>query len=240
MIFQKNPLTVVGRITHCWLFAFATPVKQARALLPPALEPVTRGDHAYFNIVISRLAHMRPKGMPSGLGVGYWHAAYRLYVRYRPNSGDAIEGLYFLRSDADSRTMVALGNLMTDFRFFYSPIRMEPSGDAIELHIEAKDAPGYVRISQQEGHLGPGSQFSSPDEAASFLKYKPAGISVGSDGSVNVVRITREEDAWRSRLVTVERQEWAFFEGKDVSFEIAYHVEPIEYQWNRATVYPSS
>ncbi len=35
-----------------------------------------------------------------------------------------------------------------------------------------------------------------------------------------------------------EEAEWQFFADKNVAPEICYEVEPIEYQWSRAEIYP--
>src|SRR5437588_813219 len=63
------------------------------------------------------------------------------------------------------------------------------------------------------------------------------GISVDKAGRVNVVHITRDESAWRSRLIRVAAADWAFFRGQDVEPEICYEVEPILYQWERGHIY---
>lgn len=82
--------------------------------------------------------------------------------------------------------------------------------------------------------MAAGSPFGSLDEAAAALKYKPSGLSVGRDGGVNVVRITRDEAAWRARLVTVEAAHWAFLDRYETYPELCYDVAPIDYRWNRA------
>ena len=101
----KNPLTMRGILDQCWLFTYQTPVAEAQAVLPRELEPVTHAGHAFWNIVVCHLRAMRPKPLPAFLGVSYWHVAYRLYVRFHPASGPPVEGVYFARSDCDSRLM---------------------------------------------------------------------------------------------------------------------------------------
>jgi len=235
MLLQKNPLTVVGTITRCWLFTYQMPIEAVRPLLPRPLEPVTHGGYAFWNIVFSRLHAMRPKGFPTLVGVGYWHVAYRIYVRYPVPGSEPIEGLYFVRSDCDNPLMTLGGNLMTDFNFHTAPIRVTRDGtDVLDLWVASDDAPAYARLHPTAAPELPAySAFASLDEAARALKYKPFGISVDRHGVANVVRITRREDAWRARLVRVEAARWAFFDGKNVRPEICYQVEPIVYQWNR-------
>lgn len=78
--------------------------------------------------------------------------------------------------------------------------------------------------------------FSELDAAQAFLKYKPAGISVNRYG-VDVLRITRDESAWRSKLVHVEHADFAFLKPFDATLEVCYEVEPVHYRWNRAERY---
>src|SRR4051812_42714640 len=124
-LLPQNPVTMVGRLDPCWLFAYRTPAQEARAFLPPALEPVTHGGFAFWNVVVCRVQRMRPWFAPAPLGVSYWHIAYRLYVRFHPAQGEPIEGLYFVRSDCDSWLMALAGNLVTDFRFHTAAVRVQ-------------------------------------------------------------------------------------------------------------------
>lgn len=255
-ILGKNPLTMVGTLDRCWLFTYQTPLDEARPLVPPALELVTREGCAFWNVVVCHLRAMRPKGFPAFLGASYWHVAYRLYVSLHPAEGRPIEGLYFARSDADSRLMVLAGNLLTDFRFHPAAVRIteDPAPRPLDINrsaapavcqtsllriaIDSPDAPAQMTLDRiQSPELPPHSAFSSLEEAAAFLKYKPFGISLTRRGQANVVAIRRDEAAWRSRLVQVVSADWRFFEGNTVRPEICYEVAPIDYQWNRGRQY---
>ena len=238
MLWQKNPLTVVGHLAQCWLFTYRTNAATARRLLPEPMEPVLFGGHAYWNVVVSQIAAMRPLGFPAFVGIGYWHVAYRLYARFRPATGAPIEGLYFLRSDCDSAPMTLAGNVMTDFNFHTAGVSVRERAGAHYLRIASPDAPAQaVWHAGAPTALPAGSPFASLAEAAAQLKYKPNGLSITPDGTVNVVPITRDEAAWRARLVTVEVARWAFFDRHEAHPEICYAVEPIAYRWNRARLY---
>ena len=229
---RKNPLTMKGMIEKCWLFAFRTPVEEARARLPAPLEPVTHGGFAFWNVVVCRVGAMRPRWAPRFLGMGYWHVAYRLYARFAGR-----EGLYFVRSDCDSAVMSWMGNVMTDFNFHTAGVRVEEDPARARIAIDSPDARAAAEVDRLAAPaLAAGSPFESIEEASAFLKYKPLGLSVGKDGAVNVVRIVRDESAWRGRAVAVASQRWSFFEGKSAVPELCTEVEPIEYRWNRGEV----
>ena len=238
MILQKNPFAVVGTIDQCLLFTFQSPPEWAEALLPDCLTPIVHNGCAFWNVVVCHVRDMRPRGFPRMLGVSYRHVAYRLYVRYQPEDAPAIEGLYFVRSDCDNRMMSTMGNLMTDFRFHAADVRVQNVRDHQEISVDVPGGTARAVVGRQAPSGVPDySAFSTPDEAAAFLKYKPYGISVDRKGRVNVVHITRDESAWKSRLVTVPKQEWQFFNDLPARPEICYEVEPIDYQWDRGVVY---
>ncbi len=224
----KNAITMRGHIAQCWLITFRGDPSRVSPLLPRPLEIIEHGGWAYFNVVVSRLTQMRPAPLPAWTGLGYWHAAYRLYARY----GD-VEGLYFLRSDADSSIMVGAGNLFTDFRFHHARIGARSSPEGLQLWSLAEGARLRVTLTDDAPRLAPRSPFATLDEAAEALRYRPAGPSV-RDGQVGVLRITRDERAWRAGLRAFRVEEASFLDPFAPIPEVAYELEPIDYQWNRA------
>jgi hypothetical protein len=229
---RKNAVPMKGTIERCWLFAFRAPEAELRPLLPAPLEAVTRGGFAFWNVVVCRVGAMRPRFAPRFLGLSYWHVAYRLYARF---AGE--EGLYFVRSDCDSAFLSWMGNVMTDFNFHTAGIRVLEEPGRVTLKIHSSDAPASAEIDRfRPPTLAAGSPFGSVAEASAFLKYKPLGLSVGGDGRVNLVRIARDESAWRGRAVRVAAQRWAFFGGRAATPELCTEVEPIEYRWNRGEI----
>lgn len=237
MIFQMNPFTVRGRLRRCWLFVYRTPAAVARALLPSQLDLVTRDGFAFWNIVVCQIGALRPAPLPAALGLGYWHVAYRLHVRAQPLGGAPVEGLWFLRSDCDSALVAAGGNLVTDFRFHRATIEVAETEDAVAAKIAASGGDAQFHLNRKAPpQLAAGSPFANVEEAAAFLKYKPFGISPSGAEAVNVVRVAREESAWRSRLVAVEDARWQFLARHETALEICYEVEPIDYQWERGKI----
>lgn len=227
----RNPLTMAGRIERCWLFSYRTPSEEVRKVLPGTLEPVTYEGFAFWNLVICRVAAMRPRFVPAALGISYWHVAYRVPVRFRSGRG-WIEGLYFVRSDCDSFGITCTGNIMTDFNFHRASIEVEDRGEAgIEIH--SKQASARVELANETPSiLETGSPFPDLAFADRFLKYKPAALSVLPDGKVRVLKVVRDENKWRNRLVRVKRAEWDFLKNREAVLEICQEVEPIDYQWN--------
>ena len=234
---RKNPLTVRGSIRRCWLFSWRTPAGCVRSQVPAPLELVTCGGFAFWNVVVCEMAAMRPAPLPAWMGLGYWHVAYRLHVRLREAGGRDLEGLYFVRSDCDHRLVAGLGNVLTDFRFRTARITVAQSAESVEGRISASEAPAHFCIDRTTAPtLAAGSPFTDLAEAAAFLKYKPRAFSPVAPDAVNAVQVVRDEDAWRSRAVSVTEQQWKFFADRDATPELCTEVEPIAYQWNRGEI----
>jgi hypothetical protein len=234
MKLPRNPFSVAGSIRQCWLFVYRLPEAIAQPLLPSPLRLVTRGGFAFLNIVACRLDGMRPALLPGGCGLGYWHVAYRLHAWAQCENGQRLEGLYFMRSDCDRWLVERIGDLLTDFRFQRARICVLETDAAVSANVESADAPARFRIDRRLApKLATGSPFSALEEAAAFLQYKPYGLAVESEDTLQVVRVRREEAAWRSRIVAVQEAKWRFLGDHKAALELCYEVEPIDYRWER-------
>lgn len=234
----SNPLTMVGKIDKCWLFTYQTPIDDVKNLLPKNLSLVTYQNFAFWNVVISHIKSMRPKGIPKLFGLDYWHIAYRLYVKFQTSEGKVIEGLYFLHSDCDSSLITMAGNLLTNFNLHPANIFIKENTLDLEINIRSSYTPAKIILQPNiDAKLPAHSAFPSLEEAGSFLKYKPNGIAINPDASANIIHISRREEDWRYRLVDVKTAEWSFFKDKNIKPEVCYQVEPIDYMWNKGKDY---
>jgi uncharacterized protein YqjF (DUF2071 family) len=231
---QHNPFTIRGHLRRCWLFTWRAPVESVRRHMPSVLEPVTHGGFAFWNAVVCEVRDLRPAPLPAWCGLSYWHVGYRIYVRAPLADGREIEGLYFVRSDCDRRIVAWPGNLLTSFRFHVGDVRLEESRPQVTGEIRVPDADAAFELDRQQAPaLSAGSPFASLEEASAALKYPPAGIATAGLDHLNVVRITRDEQAWRSRPIAAPRLDFKFFANEPVTPELCFELDPIDYQWNR-------
>jgi len=232
-------ITMTGRLTQCILLAYRTPAAGVAHLLPAGLRPLTRGEWAFWNVVACRVECMRPRGLPALAGLSYFHVAYRLYVRAMLADGRELQGLYFVRSDADSTLIAATGNLMTDFRFHRAAIAAEetPAG-GLRYDVRTPEGVADLGLSvvpSDDAHAAPDTCFPSPDAARAFLHYQPLGLSVSARGTkLRVAEVLRDESAWRETPLRVERADVAFLDHlgqREARLELATLVAPIAYRW---------
>jgi uncharacterized protein DUF2071 len=229
---------MAGRIDECFLLSYAIDPKQVSALVPAGLDTVTCHGAAFLNIVVCHVDRMRPRFTPRGLGITYWHVAYRVQVRAQQTGGASIEGLYFLRSDVNHRLFGALGNRMTDFRFHAADVQFSPRGGEWNLRVidpsSDGDATLRMRRASTDGLMAD-SPFSSVEERERVLKYAPFALSVSNSGkSVRVAEVIRDEALWRETPVEVVAAEWTYalrLGVPDMHLVRATQVAAIDYVW---------
>ncbi len=232
-------LIMQGRLDPCFLLSYALPESSVGGLLPHGLYPLTYRGFAFLNIVISRILRMRPAGLPSTLGLTYWHIAYRLHASAGLASGQTIAGLYFLRSDVDQCLPVIPGNVLTDFRFHKASIRSTMDKGFIRFSVtrtpDAIADAGLVigTTPSEEDEIVP--PFRTIREREQILKYAPFGLSVDHSGRwLKVAEVQREEGDWDERQVRVQTADWEYLKRAipaDARLVRATQVMPIDYRW---------
>lgn len=224
---------MTGRISACVLLAYRTPKRAVEHLVPPGLELVSQGDWAFWNVVASRIEAMRPNGLPAWCGMSYNHVAYRLYVRARGTSVP-VEGLFFVRSDADNALISSTGNLLSDFRFHLSQIAFGATTDEVNLKVHSPEAPAelYAHPVADENAVSFESPcFRSRAEAAYFLKYRPIGLAPSARG-LRLAEVFRNESEWCESPLTVRSARFQFLEQFGAhQLELATQVAPLDYRW---------
>src|SRR6185369_15012096 len=182
------------------------------AVLPPPLVPDTYAGQAFLSVVVADMERMRPAFVPAFLGVTYQQVVYRAVVR----CGDE-RGVHFLRSDADNRLMVELGNQLSFFRFHQARIAAAQGGGLRHFDLVADphnhaDIHVTFDLASARRTMPAGSVFTSADEAQRFLVELYAAFRPEPDGEqVKKVRIKRSD--WRVQMVDTPRARFDYMKG---------------------------
>jgi len=222
---------------RCFLVNFAVEPDAMRAKIPCHLQPELYEGRAYLSIVIAKMLRMRPAFIPPVFGITYTQVVYRVVVRCGVE-----RGVYFLRSDADSRLMVAAGNALTFFKFNFATVRWEVSEHTVAFSLGSQsEASGCIAANFDVGsarmQLPTSSRFPDLNYAEAFLTnlYTAFGQK-RSNGRVEAVRISRSP--WRSRVVTDRTGIYdamtsgALFCKDQVQLDCIFQVEDLAYYWN--------
>jgi uncharacterized protein YqjF (DUF2071 family) len=132
-------MTAVFR--RCLLVNYSVAADVLAAVLPAPLEPDLRAGRGWLSVVIADLQRMRPAGIPAALGLSYRQVVYRAVVRCGSS-----RGVYFLRSDADSRFMNAGGNLLSFFRFHHAAVIRTSDGGQQQIAVRTRDGSADIDL----------------------------------------------------------------------------------------------
>lgn len=231
---RRHPLPVAAHFRHSLVLAYAFPRETLEPLLPPPLELDTHGDRGFAAAAFVHTERLRPAFLPPALGLDFFLAGYRVFVRVaaRPS----LRGLYILRSDADRRSIVSLGNLLTRYRYH----RVDASCRLTAGKLEIRVRPGVdvvADLSEASAPLPEDSPFPDEREARRFAGPLPYTFHHEREtGSLLAVRGVRS--GWEPRCVSVSVRELSFF-GSGVFAEAharlanAFYVGDVDYRWER-------
>lgn len=112
---SQHPFPVEAHFDYSLVLTYAYPVEALQPLIPDCLELDSFQDrYAFVAVAMVQTRHLRPKGFPQWMGNNFFLAGYRIFVRYRSQSGRRLRGLYILRSETNKPKMRLLGNLFTN------------------------------------------------------------------------------------------------------------------------------
>lgn len=175
---------------------------------------------------------MRPSFLPRSLGLDFFLAGYRIFVRVagRPS----LRGLYIIRSDTDSRLLAFLGNATTTYRYGTADASFWLENGTLRVEV----SPGVKVVADLESRpaqLPASSPFSSIPEARRFAGPLPYTFHHEPEtGRLLGVRGVRS--SWDPQPVSVVVAELAFFAelfGEAATLANAFYVEGIDYRWER-------
>jgi uncharacterized protein YqjF (DUF2071 family) len=235
--FPKHPVPMRTVFRSCFLVNFAVDPHVMSRLLPPSIAPDLHRGESYLSIVIACLERMRPAFVPRGLGISFNQVVYRVVVRC---NGE--RGVYFLRSDADSRLMCWGGNLLTFFRFHRARIASRQEGSRFHFDLltaagDGADIHATYDLARAGEILPAASRFATLAEAKEFLVELYTAFAVDAEPpQVRCVHIERGD--WDVRVVPDLRARYQFlqsgplFSTQTTRLDSIFYVQDLPYYWH--------
>lgn len=238
---RRHPFPVEARFDVSLVLTYALPPEHLTPLLPPGLELDTFGDLGFLAVALVQTRSLRPAGFPAFLGQDFFLSGYRIFTRYRNLQGRRLRGLRILRSDADRRLMVWLGNLLTHYGYHLVDVDLERDGPRMEIRVDSRDGETdlHVVAHLDRAELPPGSPFGDFRTALPYAGPLPFTFSYEPEThSMMVVQGVREH--WEARPVAVEVKHCAFLErfGGAARLANVFVVEDVDYAWKRGVREP--
>ncbi|MBU6451713.1 MAG: DUF2071 domain-containing protein [Cyanobacteria bacterium REEB67] len=264
-LLKRHPLGVDAHFDFVLVLTYAFPARLLAPLLPPGLVLDTYQSAqpespalGFVAVAIVRTKNMRPKPLPPELGQDYMLVGYRLFVRYTALAGQRLRGLKILRSDVNSASIVASGNLLTHYNFQYSAIACSADTSQLRLTSRPTDGksnlsvraylPGKLTKNEREKEeknakvaieraplLPAGSPFKTVKEALKFAGPMPFTFDYEKETN-SIVRVEGIRQNWHPQPVQVEVEEIGFlnqapFDQVEAQLCSAFYITDIPYFW---------
>lgn len=233
-LLRRLPLAMRGWLHGVELVQFSLDAAEARAALPPALEPRLFGGRALVSLVNVDLRAMRPRGTPRALAFRYRHVAFRVLVEDGWAHADGRpRGVFFAGSFCDRPLLARLANELSDYRLAPAAIEAGPAGLAVRGAAErlsyALDPGAAPRLR--------GPLFSDWEAARAAVGSLDRAYAADARGELRVTRILRR--SWPLEPLAVRSLATDRFE--TARLECAFRVpEPVEYTWLPARRVPGA
>jgi hypothetical protein len=238
---KRHPIPVRAFFRHSLVLTYALPQDVLRPLLPPGLMLDTFDEFGFLAIAMVQTESLRPVFLPRALGRNFFLSGYRIFARFKTPAGRTLRGLKILRSDADSRMMVAFGNMLTHYAYRYAAVTVSETRESLEIQITTPNAEADVRCIARIGtpaeRLPEGSPFSDLHQARLFAGPLPFTFDYEPQ-THSIVMIEGVREKWTPTPVGVEISQATFFDREPFRqarpiLANAFHVNNIGYSWRR-------
>jgi len=206
-------------------------------ILPPPFRPKLVSGYAVAGICLIRLAHVRPRGLPAGLGIHSENAAHRIAVEWDVD-GATHEGVFIPRRDSDSRVNALVGGRIFPGEHQRAGFTVCESDDYFDVSLRSDDDRTRVAVHGRiVPSLPPGSIFSNLAEASAFFRRGSVGYSATSrPGEYDGLELRIAE--WRVEPLAVEHVASSFFDdinrfpAGSSTFDCALVMRGVEHSWH--------
>lgn len=227
--------TLRGTIERRILVNYRIDPAVAARLLPAPFRPQLIRGHAMGGICLIRLRHIRPRGLPSWLGIASENAAHRFAVEWEQD-GELRTGVYVPRRDSSSPLNALAGGRIFPGVHHRAKFEVAETGGHYRIAI---NGPNNLRV-RVAGHaaeaLPQGSLFTSLAEASAFFEGGSLGYSATArPGQFDGLEL--RTFAWRVQPLAVEHVESSMFDNASlfprgtVEFDNALLMRDLQHEW---------
>ncbi len=229
--------TIRGIIDRRVLANFRVDAKVLTKLCPAPFRPQTVNGVGMAGICLIRLKNIRPKLLPSFLGISSENAAHRIAVEWDSATG-VQSGVYVVRRDSSSLLNALAGGRI--FPGVHNRARFQVRETEQEYHIAMDSIDGSTHVSvdgRVTDDLPANSIFSNLKKCSQFFQDGAVGYSpANSDGKFDGMELRAFH--WHVQPLDVTNVRSSFFDDRkvfpegSVTFDNALLMRGIEHEWH--------
>jgi len=205
--------------------------------LPAPFRPKLVNGKGMAGVCLIRLKNIRPRFLPSFLGISSENAAHRIAVEW-DQDGETKEGVFIPRRDTSSRLNTLAGGRLFPGVHNHATFDVREKDDHYRIELDSDDHQTHVLIeSRVAQELSAGSVFASVKEASDFFERGSLGYSVtGETGHFDGLELRSLN--WKVQPLAVDKVQSSFFENLrlfpagSVEFDCALLMGGIEHEWH--------
>src|SRR5882757_10021841 len=166
-----------GTIRRRILLNFRVDPDLVQALLPSSLEPITKNGAAIVGICLIGLQNLRPKGLPSMMGLSSENMAHRVAVRYPAGDGKK-DGVFIWRRETDQCLVSLLGGRLFPGVHEQADFAISEGQAGLSMKVSTRKGEADVGFqADYETEWKPTAAFSSFQDAREFFERGDCGFS---------------------------------------------------------------
>jgi hypothetical protein len=206
-------------------------------LLPPPFRPKLVHGAGMAGVCLIRLKHIRPRFLPSWLGIASENAAHRIAVEWDA-AGEPREGVFIPRRDTSSRLNALAGGRLFPGVHNHARFEVREYGDNFRVALDSNDGRTHLAVEgTTPSSLPASSVFTSLSEASDLFRRGSIGYSPGAAPGVFDGLELRTFD-WQVEPLAVTAVESSFFEDKalfppgSAEFDCALLMRGVRHEWH--------
>jgi hypothetical protein len=236
---MKLPI-IHGYIDRRMLVNFTADPTVVRRLLPAPFQPQLYQCKAVVGICLIRLRQVKPKGLPSWLGINSENGAHRIAVEWE-EAGQLRQGVYIPRRDTSLHLNALAGGRLFPGKHHLATFQVREAAGNYHISFTSSDNT-TIRVEAQETNTyTPDSIFPSLTAASAFFEQGTVGFSPSAHG-YDGLRLHAYQ--WQVRPLDVQRVESSFFQDAtrfpagSIQFDNALLMTSIEHEWHSLKAKP--
>jgi len=206
-------------------------------ILPKPFRPILVNGKGMAGVCLIRLKDIRPRFLPSFLGISSENAAHRIAVEW-DQDGETKEGVFIPRRDTSSRLNTLVGGRLFPGVHNHAAFQVEEKNDHYRIALNSDDGQTHLLV---DGHVAPDvprtSVFGSLKTASCFFERGALGYSATTKpGQFDGLEL--HSFNWKVQPLAVDKVVSSFFEDVaifplgSVEFDCALLMRGIVHEWH--------
>ena len=229
--------TIRGLIDRRVLVNFLVDPDVLSRVCPSPFRPRTVNGFGIAGICLLRLKHIRPKRLPSFLGISSENAAHRIAVQWDAN-GVTHNGVYIPRRDTSSFLNAFVGGRLFSSVHHRAKFDVRETQSEYHIAIDSVDNATHIVVKGHATYEWPSdSVFETLAQYSQFFEAGSVGYSPASSTS-RFHGLELQTFDWRAQPLDITNVQSSFFDDREVfpdgsiTFDNAILMRKIDHQWH--------